>query len=151
MRSFIYFFSGLLFASGLVISGMTQPQKVIGFLDVGGQWDASLAFVMGGAVLVHSIAYRLIMNRASPFLAQSFSLPQKRDVDRRLVLGSMFFGVGWGLLGYCPGPALVSLATGSREVLLFVGSMLFAMALYSRLSLPLSLRAVPAPESGPSV
>lgn len=148
MRSFIYFLAGLLFSWGLVISGMTQPAKVIGFLDVGGDWDASLAFVMGGAVLVHSIAYRLMMKRPSPFFAHSFSLPDKRDVDRRLVLGSAFFGVGWGLLGYCPGPALVSLATGSSEVLLFVGSMLVSMALYSRIPARLALRATQARESG---
>src|SRR5262245_52978645 len=112
MRSaLIAFSSGALFAVGLVISGMTQPAKVIGFLDFAGAWDASLAFVMVGALAVHLVAYRIVARRTAPVFANAFEIPTATAVDRRLVWGAAIFGVGWGLAGYCPGPVLVSLGS----------------------------------------
>jgi uncharacterized membrane protein YedE/YeeE len=111
IRLATYFLSGLIFAIGLVVGGMTRPQKIIGFLDVFGNWDKSLAGVMLGAVLVHSISYRLIMRRSKPVFAPRFLVPTRNDIDASLVIGASLFGIGWGLGGYCPGPALV--ATGA--------------------------------------
>ncbi|WP_437561455.1 DUF6691 family protein [Sorangium sp. So ce542] len=130
--------AGALFAVGLGVSGMTQPSKVVGFLDVAGRWDPSLAFVMAGAISVHFLAYRLLrrQQRAAsegaprfPLLADRLSLPARTGVDARLLVGAAIFGVGWGLAGYCPGPALVSLATGSGAVLAFVLAMAGGMAI----------------------
>ena len=101
------FVSGIVFALGLGISGMTRPIKVIGFLDLFGNWDASLAFVMIGAIAVYFLAHRISLNMTSPLLAAKFSLPTRSDLDRRLVIGAVIFGVGWGLAGFCPGPAIV--------------------------------------------
>lgn len=126
MRALSSLVVGVLFAAGLVLGGMTQPAKVIGFLDFAGQWDPSLALVMGGALLVHGVSYRLIRRRASPLLETRFHLPTRQDIDRRLVLGAAIFGVGWGLGGYCPGPGLASLTTGPRP-LVFVLGMLAGM------------------------
>ncbi|WP_437908663.1 DUF6691 family protein [Sorangium sp. So ce327] len=138
------FLAGLLFAVGLGVSGMTQPSRVIGFLDVAGGWDPSLAFVMAGAVSVHFLAYRVLRWRRRgggadaagparaprfPLLADRADVPTRADIDARLVAGAALFGVGWGLAGYCPGPALVSLATGSRAVLAFVAAMAAGMAI----------------------
>ena len=125
--------AGVLFGAGLLISGMTRPQKVIGFLDLFGAWDASLMFVMVGAIAVHFVAYRLIRGRSAPLLAPKFSLPTRRDVDLRLIAGAALFGVGWGLGGYCPGPAVTSLATSTTAVLVFVGAMLLGMFSAQRL------------------
>lgn len=116
--------AGLLFGSGLVLSGMTQPRKVLGFLDVFGDWDPSLMFVMIGAVGVHALAYRLARRRARPLLALRFSIPPLRAIDTKLMLGAAVFGVGWGLSGYCPGPALVALRTATPGVLIFVSALL---------------------------
>jgi uncharacterized protein len=116
--------AGLLFGAGLVVSGMTRPTKVIGFLDVFGAWDASLMFVMMGAIAVHFIAYRVVRGQSSPLLAGSFALPTRRDIDMKLLLGAAIFGVGWGLAGFCPGPAVTSLASGSLSVFVFVAAML---------------------------
>lgn len=116
--------AGVLFGSGLVISGMTQPAKVIGFLDVFGQWDASLMFVMLGAVGVHALAYRVARARTRPLLAPDFAIPAAAAIDARLVLGAAIFGVGWGLSGYCPGPAVVALSSGQLGVLVFAACML---------------------------
>ena len=102
--------SGLLFGFGLVISGMTNPAKVLGFLDVGGVWDPSLAFVMGGGVITTLIGYRLVFRRAAPFLADHFAIPQTSAIDARLILGAALFGIGWGLVGLCPGPAVTIMA-----------------------------------------
>jgi len=124
--------SGALFALGLALAGMTRPEKVRGFLDFARQWDPSLAFVMGGAIAVHAVAWRLIARRTSPILAASFALPTRRVLDGRLLLGAAIFGVGWGLGGYCPGPGLASLATGSVPVLAFVGAMLAGLAMTAR-------------------
>lgn len=123
---------GLLFAAGLVLSGMTQPAKVIGFLNFAGlaqgafpgQWDPTLAFVMGGAVMVTLVGFVWTRRSgAKPWLAESFNLPLRNAVDRRLVLGAIAFGVGWGLGGYCPGPALASVLNGSVDTLIFVAAM----------------------------
>jgi uncharacterized membrane protein YedE/YeeE len=129
--------AGALFAAGLVISGMTQPAKVLGFLDLGamatGQWDPSLAFVMGGAVLVTLVAFTVTPPNPRhpdrhPWLAQRFQLPNRRDIDRRLLGGGALFGIGWGLAGYCPGPALASVLMGGLDALAFVLAMLAGMA-----------------------
>lgn len=121
------FLAGLLFALGLGIAGMTQPQKIIGFLDVTGQWDPSLLSVMGGALLVHLITYRLIIQRKSPLFDSCFHIPQKRNLEIKLLGGSALFGIGWGLSGFCPGPAIVALAGFQSETLTFVGSMILGM------------------------
>lgn len=116
--------SGGLFGVGLVISGMTRPAKVIGFLDVFGAWDASLMFVMVGAIAVHALAYQLVRRRPSPLFAEVFAIPTRRDVDAKLLTGAVLFGAGWGLGGYCPGPSLVSLPSLGAGVLVFVGALL---------------------------
>ena len=121
--------SGLLFGVGLVVSGMTKPAKVAGFLDLFGAWDASLAFVMMGAIAVHLVAYRLIARRASPLFDTRFHLPTRRDIDARLLVGAAIFGVGWGLGGYCPGPGLVSAASGALPAIVFVVAMTVGMKL----------------------
>ncbi len=112
--------SGLLFGAGLGVGGMTKPHKVIGFLDFGGNWDPSLAFVMLGAISVHALAYRLVSGSAGPLFAAQFAIPTRRDIDGRLLVGAAVFGVGWGLAGFCPGPALVSLGSGSVGAIAFV-------------------------------
>ncbi len=133
MRSAIAsFFVGIIFAIGLGISGMTQPGKVLSFLDVTGAWDGSLAFVMMGAIGVHFILYRLIIRLRKPVLAEKFDIPTRRDIDLRLVTGAAIFGIGWGLGGICPGPAFVSLTSGVMLPVLFIGSMLFGMAAFRK-------------------
>ena len=122
--------TGLIFGLGLILSGMTDPSKVIGFLDLTGQWDPSLAFVMGGAILVGVVAFPFAKGREKSLLGDVMRLPTARQVDRRLVLGSLAFGTGWGLAGYCPGPALVAVAQGGTQPLIFVVAMLAGMALY---------------------
>jgi uncharacterized membrane protein YedE/YeeE len=118
---------GFVFALGLGISGMTQPAKIIAFLDITGRWDPSLAFVMGGAVIAFALAYRVSLRRRSPLFAASFpDLPRGR-IDRRLLVGAAIFGVGWGLSGVCPGPAFVSLASGAWAPVVFVVAMLAGM------------------------
>lgn len=127
------FASGLVFALGLGLSGMTRPAKVLGFLDFFGDWDPSLMCVMGGAVLVGVVLFRLILARRAPLLAPAFHLPEPQKVDARLLVGSVLFGVGWGLGGFCPGPALVSMVTGVWPVLVFVGAMVAGMGLFGLL------------------
>mgnify|MGYP000252296470 CR=1 FL=1 len=129
MHRLTEFLVGLLFGWGLLISGMTDPGKVIGFLDLAGAWDPSLAFVMGGGVLVGLVGFTLAKKRTQSFLGSALHLPTSRDIDRRLVLGSLTFGVGWGLAGLCPGPALTSLGFGSEAIWLFVPAMLAGMVL----------------------
>lgn len=130
MKNLVALASGLLFAVGLGLSGMTKPSKVYGFLNVAGDWDPSLAFVMGGAVVVGVLASLLMKRMKRPALDEQFCLPEKRDVDARLILGAAIFGVGWGLGGVCPGPGVVALASGALPVVVFVAAMLGGMALY---------------------
>jgi hypothetical protein len=116
--------AGFLFGIGLWVSGMANPKKVLGFLDVTGDWDASLMFVMGGAVVVTAIAFRFVLRKEKPFFGESFHLPTKKDIDVPLVAGSAIFGIGWGIAGYCPGPALTALTTLSTESIIFVAAMI---------------------------
>jgi len=124
------FAAGLVFGLGLILSGMTDPGKVLGFLDVAGAWDPSLAFVMAGAVLVAFVAFAFARRRAKTFLGHALYLPQRGEVDWRLVGGSVVFGVGWGLAGFCPGPALVAFGAGYDKAAVFVVAMLAGMLLY---------------------
>ena len=121
------FIVGLIFGIGLIFAGMTDPSKVIGFLDIAGNWDPSLAFVMGGAILVGFIAFRFAKKRTTNFIGGAMHLPTKNDIDRRLIIGSLLFGAGWGLAGFCPGPALVSMASGQAQALTFVAAMVVGM------------------------
>lgn len=129
MRSAAAFLVGLVFAIGLGFSGMTDPAKVKGFLDFSGNWNPSLAFVMGAAVLVGLAAFPRILRRERPLLSPAFSLPTQTQIDARLVGGAALFGIGWGLSGWCPGPALVSLVTGSLPVFAFVAAMAVGLRL----------------------
>ena len=115
--------AGLVFGIGLWVSGMADPRKVIGFLDVTGAWDASLALVMGGAVVATLAGFRIVKQRAKPLFDERFHLPTRKDIDLPLVAGAAVFGMGWGIAGYCPGPALTALATLSAEALVFVAAM----------------------------
>jgi uncharacterized membrane protein YedE/YeeE len=124
------FLAGLLFGLGLIVSGMTDPSKIIGFLDIAGAWDPSLAFVMGGAVLVGLVAFRFARRRTASFLGGAMHLPSARQIDRPLIIGSLAFGVGWGLAGYCPGPAVVAFGAGQEQAVVFVVAMIAGMALY---------------------
>jgi len=144
MRAFSALAAGALFGVGLLTSGMVRPDKVLGFLDVAGQWDPSLAWVMVGAIGVHLLLRRLILRRTRPLLSSSFHLPSKRRIDSQLIAGAAIFGVGWGLGGYCPGPSLVTAATGTLSPLLFVGGMLLGMVLTKRLTSPKSSLSAPA-------
>lgn len=130
MQSMMAFVTGLLFGVGLILSGMSDPSKVIGFLDVAGLWNPSLAFVMGGAVLIGFLAFQLAAKRPKALLGDVMRIPTATRIDRRLVLGGLTFGVGWGLAGYCPGPALVSLASGGSKPWLFAVAMVAGMALF---------------------
>lgn len=121
---------GVLFGLGLMVSGMTNPAKITAFLDLAGPWDPSLIFVMGGAVLVGLIAFYLAKKRTESFLGGTMHIPTRRDIDRPLIIGSALFGVGWGLAGFCPGPALVSLGTGELKAVVFVIAMLAGMVLF---------------------
>jgi len=129
----IAFIVGLIFALGLGISGMTQPSKVIGFLDITGDWDPSLAFVMVGAIGVHALSYLVKQKREKPIFAPDFSIPTNTQLDKPLIIGAVLFGTGWGLGGFCPGPALVSLVSLSSEVLLFCGGMISGFICYKLL------------------
>jgi uncharacterized protein len=122
--------AGLLFGLGLSLSGMLDPARVRGFLDVAGAWDPSLVFVLGGAVSVSALGYALSRRLPRPALAASFDLPTARRIDAPLVAGAALFGVGWGLAGFCPGPAVAALSTGAAPVLVFVAAMLAGMALH---------------------
>jgi len=129
MKNLSGFIIGALFAVGLGVGGMTQPAKVIGFLDFFGAWDPTLMFVMGGAVVMYTIFFRVIRGSA-PVLASNFQIPTNQRIDGKLIVGSALFGVGWGLAGYCPGPALTSLGSASRDALVFVATMVVGMALF---------------------
>jgi uncharacterized membrane protein YedE/YeeE len=124
------FIAGIIFALGLGLSGMTRPIKVIGFLDFFGNWDPSLACVMFAAIGVFFVAYRISQKLSSPLLAEKFALPRRADLDGRLILGSAIFGAGWGLGGFCPGPAITSLASGAMPVVIFVVTMAIGIYLH---------------------
>ena len=126
--------SGVIFSFGLVFSGMTNPSKVIGFLDIFGNWDPSLAFVMGGAVCFNLVSFRFILKRDNPLLGKKFDLPSKRDIDKNLLTGASIFGVGWGLIGICPGPSIVNIVTLHLNSFLFIGSMIAGMAVFKILN-----------------
>lgn len=123
MRLISTYLIGLIFGIGISISGMANPAKVINFFDVAGIWDPSLAFVMGGALIVTLIGYRFVLNRPAPALSPKFYLPTRRDIDLPLVGGSAVFGIGWGIAGFCPGGALPALGTGQTDVVIFVVAM----------------------------
>lgn len=125
---------GLLFGAGLSLSQMIDPARVLGFLDVAGHWDPALAFVMGGALIPAAAGFARARRLSRPALAAQFALPEKTPIDARLMTGAVLFGIGWGLVGLCPGPALTNLATGLGPVLLFVAAMTLGMALYAVLS-----------------
>ena len=122
--------AGLVFGLGLLLSGMADPAKVLGFLDLAGRWDPSLALVMAGAIGVGAIAFARARTRATSLLGAGMQLPTKRTLDRRLIVGSALFGAGWGLAGFCPGPALVALGLGEPKAVVFVAAMLAGMGLF---------------------
>jgi uncharacterized membrane protein YedE/YeeE len=130
MIAFASLLAGLVFGLGLIVSGMANPAKVLGFLDLAGNWDPSLAFVMAGAIAVSAVAFAVANRRAVSFLGAEMRLPSARHIDRRLVLGSSLFGIGWGIAGFCPGPALVSLGMGEIKALVFVAAMLVGMGAF---------------------
>jgi uncharacterized membrane protein YedE/YeeE len=130
MQILIAFISGLIFGVGLILSGMTNPAKVIGFLDFAGAWDMSLAFVMGGAILVGLIAFHIAAKRPKALLGDVMRLPTATQIDRRLIGGALVFGVGWGLAGYCPGPAFTSLLSGSGKPVIFLVAMFAGMGIF---------------------
>lgn len=130
VQTIVSFICGLIFAVGLSISGMTKPSKVQGFLDLTGQWDYSLAFVMVGGILVHTLAYLYQRKSAKPLLATSYQVPNNRVIDKNLIIGGVLFGAGWGLAGFCPGPAITALSSGGYAPLIFVVSMTIGMLGY---------------------
>ena len=134
LKMLVNLFAGTLFGLGLAISGMVNPQKIIGFLDFAGHWDPTLAVVFGGALLVAIPAFRLVLKRSRPVLADEFELPTNKDVDARLLAGAPIFGIGWGLGGFCPGPAVTALASGLTPVFAFVAAMVAGMAVYKWIS-----------------
>ena len=130
MHRITEFFAGLLFGLGLLLSSMTDPAKVLGFLDLFGAWDPSLAFVMGGAIFVGFFAYTLARKRSTNFLGGALQLPKSSEIDKRLVLGGLTFGAGWGLAGFCPGPGIVSMASGEVKAAVFVAAMVAGMMIF---------------------
>jgi len=130
MQALLSGLCGIVFGVGLGVSGMTNPAKVLAFLDVFGRWDPTLAFVMGGALAVSALGFAAARRRARPWLADAFAIPTRRDIDPRLVGGAALFGVGWGLVGLCPGPALANLSRGSAEIAVFTLAMLAGVVLH---------------------
>ena len=141
MKALSFFGLGVLFAIGLGLSGMTQPTKVIGFLDVAGQWDPALLFVMGSAVMVTFVGYRWVLRRPMPVLAGRFDIPTVKQIDPSLLAGATLFGLGWGLAGFCPGPAIVALASGSIDVMIFVAAMFIGFLIKDVVIKPASVDA----------
>jgi uncharacterized membrane protein YedE/YeeE len=131
MNALFAFAGGLVFGVGLIVSGMTDPGKVIAFLDIAGRWDPSLGFVMAGAIFVGFFAFRIAGKRSRSFLRGAMHVPTRRDIDSPLVVGSVLFGMGWGMAGFCPGPALVLLASGIEQAAIFVAAMLGGMVIYT--------------------
>lgn len=132
MKNLIGLLGGFVFSIGLVVSGMTDPKKVIGFLDIFGDWDYSLAFVMGGAVVVNLLLFKLILSR-KPLFNELHDLPAKLKIDKPLIVGSSLFGIGWGLVGICPGPAIVNLVTFNVNAILFMFSLVVGMIVYKQI------------------
>jgi uncharacterized membrane protein YedE/YeeE len=128
--------AGLVFGLGLILSGMADPAKVLGFLDLAGAWDPSLAFVMAGAIAVGMVAFMVARRRTVSLLGAEMRLPGARHIDRRLVVGGMLFGVGWGIAGFCPGPGLVALGMGEGKALIFVVAMLAGMGVFEWIERP---------------
>ncbi len=133
MTVFTSLLAGLVFGLGLIVSGMADPAKVLGFLDLGGAWDPTLAFVMAGAIAVGALAFAVARKRTVSFLDAAMKLPMSRDIDSRLVMGSVVFGLGWGVAGFCPGPGLVALGMGEVKALVFVLAMLVGMGAFELL------------------
>ena len=133
MTVFASLLAGLVFGLGLIVSGMADPAKVLGFLDLGGAWDPSLAFVMAGAIAVGALAFAVARKRTVSFLGAAMKLPTSRGIDSRLVIGSVVFGIGWGVAGFCPGPGLVALGMGEIKALVFVVAMLVGMGTFELL------------------
>ncbi len=132
---FVALFAGFVFGVGLIVSGMTDPNKVIGFLDFAGNWNPQLVFVLGGAMFPNLLLFGWILKRKTPLLDDKFHLPESNTViTRQLVLGSVLFGIGWGLAGYCPGPAVVAIANGTESILYFVVPMIIGATLYKHLT-----------------
>ncbi|MFC7292672.1 DUF6691 family protein [Hirschia litorea] len=123
-------FAGLIFGLGLTISQMTNPEKVISFLDIFGEWDPSLAFVMGGAVITSFIGYRLVWRRKTPLFDTQFQIPKNTSIDPKLAIGATLFGIGWGLVGLCPGPAIAGLLIGGKNILIFLAAMIAGMVVF---------------------
>ena len=144
-RAILLILIGTLFGAGLALSGMLNPAKVAGFLDLFGVWDPSLAFVMGGGVIANFIGHRIVTRRAAPVFGDGFSIPTRTDIDSRLLLGAALFGVGWGLAGLCPGPAIASVLLAPGEVALFVLMMLAGLAVGRMLTSGPAAR--PAPQA----
>lgn len=134
MKQWPALITGVLFGAGLALSGMTDPAKVLGFLDIAGQWVPDLAFVMASALAITLVATPLVLRLNKPVFAPDFSLPTRQSIDRRLIGGGVLFGIGWGVWGYCPGPAITALAYGKTDTVLFVGAMVAGMALDSALT-----------------
>ncbi|GLT10187.1 DUF6691 family protein [Sulfitobacter porphyrae] len=141
MRIVICYLIGLVFGVGISISGMANPAKVLNFFDIAGSWDPSLAFVMGGALLVTFIGYRVVLKRPVPLFDSGFHLPASRDFDLPLIAGSATFGVGWGIAGFCPGGALPALGTGQAEVVIFVAALIGGIVIAKLMQVALSRRS----------
>ena len=143
MRLILAYLAGTVFGIGIALSGMANPAKVLNFFDVAGSWDPSLAFVMGGALTVTVLGYRLAWRRTAPLAATRFALPEATTIDRRLIGGAVVFGIGWGIAGFCPGGALPALATGRSDVLIFVAALIAGILATRWLTRP-GVRPVPA-------
>ena len=133
MASFFALLAGAVFGIGLIVSGMADPRKVIGFLDLAGPWDPSLAFVMGGAIAIGAPTFAFMRRRKASLLGLQLKMPTSSELDRPLIAGSLLFGIGWGVAGFCPGPALVALGMGEHKAIVFVAAMLAGMGLFELL------------------
>ncbi|TRX56461.1 YeeE/YedE family protein [Thalassomonas sp. M1454] len=135
MNNIIALVCGVLFGAGLTVAQMVSPNKVLNFLDLAGTWDASLAFVMGGALVIYIITYQLIIKKMkAPVCAQEFALPEQKNVDKRLITGSALFGIGWGISGICPGPAIANLSSGNVKVIVFILAMTLGIFVAQKLA-----------------
>lgn len=133
MKNIITLLAGLIFGLGLIISGMTNPEKVIGFLDVAGQWDPSLMFVMSGGIAVAFVGFKFVQDKTQTMFDEPIHLPGTTHISKELVIGSLLFGAGWALAGFCPGPALVTMGAGYKEAFIFVMAMIVGMAIHDHL------------------